>query len=98
VTVAPMETRRPGYGTASLSELTHGDEARVLASAPVEFRPTSRAWVVGIRADPAGGSDDVLLVIEFDDGSSMEVRSDLVQKASSIRRPVATRVSGASRD
>ncbi|MGA2758204.1 MAG: hypothetical protein ABSF58_12705 [Solirubrobacteraceae bacterium] len=65
-----------------MSELTHGDEVRVLASAPDEFRPSIRAWVVGIRADPAEDGNEVLLVIEFDDGTSIEVPSDLLQKAS----------------
>ena len=61
--------------------LTHGDEVRVVASAPAEYRPSSRDWVVGMRADPAG-EGDALVVIEFDDGSSVEVPSGVLQKAS----------------
>jgi hypothetical protein len=57
-----------------------GKEVRVVADAPAANRSGARAWIVGIRDDPH--SDQQLLTVEFEDGSSIEIAADLVEDAS----------------
>ncbi len=59
-----------------MSEITWGDEVVVTADAPLDWRPGSKAWVVGMRKR----EETVLLIIEFEDGNSVEVPSDVVAK------------------
>ena len=58
-----------------MSGLTWGTEVVVVDDAPPEYRPGSRAWVVGLRTDETG-----LVMIEFDDGTSVELPGALVQE------------------
>jgi len=59
---------------------TYDDVVRTLPSASPEARPGSRAWIVGVFTDPKPGpyfanfADAVAYTIEFEDGSSIEVR------------------------
>jgi hypothetical protein len=57
---------------ASAPDLTWGDTARVKADEPTAHRPGASASVVGFREDPEEPAA-MLLIIEFDDGSSVEV-------------------------
>jgi hypothetical protein len=56
-----------------------GDLVSVASEAPLEYRPGSRAWIVGMHAVDAGsdvhppGGGRKLYTIEFEDGSSVEV-------------------------
>jgi hypothetical protein len=63
--------------SGQMSEPTWGDEVAVGANAPVQFRPGSKAWVVGIRKREG----DTLLLIEFEDGTSIEVPGDVIEAA-----------------
>jgi hypothetical protein len=60
-------------------EPTWGDQVVVAASAPDRFRPGSKAWVVGMRKRDG----DSLLIIEFEDGTSVEAPADIVEAAQS---------------
>jgi hypothetical protein len=62
-----------------MADLDFGDEVRVVAGAPAEFRPGSDAWVVGL---PTPGRD--LVVIEFEDGSSMVVPPEDLRRRSTL--------------
>lgn len=59
---------------------TFDDVVRVMPTAPSEARPGARAWIVGVFADSKRGQyfaqfgDVVVYSIEFEDGSSTEVR------------------------
>jgi hypothetical protein len=60
-----------------MPELTWGDAIRVKADAPPEYRPGAVASVCGFRDDPAyPGATPV--IIEFEDGSSVEVPERVV--------------------
>jgi hypothetical protein len=63
------EVRKPGCG----------DEVVVAAGAPPRFRPGARAWVVGVRT--LGGEH--LVIIEFEDGTSVEVPAAVIEAARS---------------
>lgn len=60
-----------------MSELTWGDKVRLKADAPTEFRPGASASAVGFRKDPADPAA-MLVIVEFEDGSSVEVPEDIV--------------------
>lgn len=55
----------------------HGDEVLIATAAPADYRPGARVWVVGTRKDPAsdsaGDSADMLVLIEYEDGTSLEI-------------------------
>ncbi len=59
-----------------VSEPTWGDEVVVAADAPTEYRPGAKAWVVGL-----GVRDRDLLIIEFEDGTSVEISPSLLVPA-----------------
>lgn len=65
----------------SAPKLDFGAAVWILPHAPVDFRPRERGWVCGIR-EVATDSEavaagvrigTVLYIVEFDDGSSMEI-------------------------
>jgi hypothetical protein len=58
-------------------ELMFGEEVVVVAAAPAEYRPGSRASVVGLPDERYP-----LVTIEFGDGSSIGVPPDLVARQS----------------
>jgi hypothetical protein len=60
-----------------MSELTWGDTIRVNADASPEYRPGAIASVCGFRGDPADPGAR-LVIIEFEDGSSVEVPGRVV--------------------
>jgi hypothetical protein len=60
-----------------MSELTWGDQVRIKGDAPAEFRPGASASAVGFRENPAD-PPAMLIIVEFEDGSSVEVPEDLV--------------------
>lgn len=63
-----------------MTRFTWGDRLRVRADAPVDLRPRSTAWVVGVFApgDRRGQHfeqfpDGVVYNIEYEDGSCVDV-------------------------
>jgi hypothetical protein len=70
-------TRRVRQTDEAMSELTWGDEVRIKLDAPPEYRPGATAWAVGFREDPAD-PPAMLVIVEFEDGSSVEVPEDVV--------------------
>lgn len=58
-----------------MTELTFGDQVVVSAKAPIRYRPGSKGWVVALALP-----DRKLVTIEFEDGSSMDLPLDLVEK------------------
>lgn len=57
-----------------------GDVVRVTSDAPLDYRPGSKAWIVGMRtagegaaSQPVSSERHTLYTIEFEDGSSVEV-------------------------
>jgi hypothetical protein len=60
---------------------THGQEVQIAESAPTQDRPGARAWIVGIREDPSNRSS-WLAIVEFEDGSSVELSVDVLDSAS----------------
>ena len=61
-----------------MSPFTWGDAVRVVTSAPAEYRPSSAASVVGMRLDPRA-ENAVLVLVEFGDGSTVELPSTMLQ-------------------
>jgi hypothetical protein len=59
-----------------MSELNFGDEVVVSSRAPSQYRPGSRGWVVALSLP-----DRELVAIEFEDGSSIELPPDLIEKS-----------------
>lgn len=65
----------------SAPKLDFGAPVRTLPHIPIDYRPRERGWVCGVRevateseAVAAGVRiGTVLYIIEFDDGSSMEI-------------------------
>lgn len=62
-----------------MADLDFGDEVRVVAGAPAEFRPGSDAWVVALPTP-----DRNLVVIEFEDGSGVEVPPEDLRRRSTL--------------
>lgn len=58
-----------------MSEFNLGDEVFVSREAPSEWRPGSKAWVVGLAVP-----DRDFVTIEFEDGSSLELSPTLVSQ------------------
>lgn len=64
-----------------MSDFTWGDPVRVVPTAPTQFRPGELASLCGFWPEPGAGC--VRVVLEFADGSSVEVPLDLVEDAGS---------------
>jgi len=71
--------RRVRQTNEAMSKLTWGDEVRIKPDAPPEYRPGARASAVGFREDPAD-PPAILVIVEFEDGSSVEVPEDVVAR------------------
>jgi hypothetical protein len=61
---------------AERQELDFGEAVLVSPDAPERCRPGSRGWVVAL---PLPNRD--LLTVEFEDGTSVEISPDLVEKS-----------------
>jgi hypothetical protein len=61
---------------------TYDDVVRALPTAPLMARPSARAWIVAVYTDPKPGEyfaefgDGVVYTVEFEDGTSTEVREN----------------------
>jgi len=62
-------------------ELTFGEEIVVAPDARPEYRPGSRAWVVGL---PTEGRD--LVTVEFEDGTSVDAPLESIVPSGSDKR------------
>lgn len=60
-----------------MSEFSFGEEVVVSATAPSRYRPGSRGWIVALALP-----ERALVTVEFEDGSSVEVPPDLIDKSS----------------
>jgi len=61
-----------------MTKFTYDDIVKVRADAPLDQRPSERAWIVGVFEDRPGKYFDafppgVVYSIEFEDGYSIEV-------------------------
>lgn len=66
------------------SKFTYDDTVRVVASAPIEFRPGATAWVVGVFEGaevPKYRSFKVgpVYCIEFEDGQAIDVEEEFLE-------------------
>jgi hypothetical protein len=59
-----------------MSELSFGDEVVVSSGAPAHYRPGSKGWVVALAVP---GRE--LITIEFEDGASIELPSELIESS-----------------
>jgi hypothetical protein len=61
-----------------------GEEVRVSSVAPLDYRPGSKAWIVGMStaeptpASSAPNEEPTSYTIEFEDGSSVQVPAALL--------------------
>lgn len=70
-----------------MATFTYNDTVRVKLVAPAQYRPGELASIVGISLQAERSGDflkafphGILYTIEFEDGSSMQLHEDLVEK------------------
>lgn len=63
-------------------EITWGDTIQVTGDAPLKYRPGQFAAVCGVRETSKGEAvtAELIFTIEFGDGSSIDIPSELVEK------------------
>lgn len=67
-----------------MTKFTYDDIVKVAVSAPDEYRPGQRAWIVGVFEDRQGEYFErfppgTIYSIEFEDGSSIEVHESSLE-------------------
>ena len=60
-----------------VTEFSFGEEVVISATAAPRYRPGSRGWIVALALP-----ERALVTVEFEDGSSLEVPPDLINKSS----------------
>jgi hypothetical protein len=69
--------------TIDMSKFTYDDVVRVSDKAPLEIRPSERAWIVGVFVDRPGEYYEqfplgTIYSIEFEDGSSLDAHESML--------------------
>ncbi|PWG01436.1 hypothetical protein [Sphingosinicella humi] len=67
---------------------TYGDIVCIRSDAPIELRPGSKAWVIGVTAeqDPRGSHfaqfpDGTVYLVEFEGGDAIDVHESMLEPA-----------------